>query len=179
MLLWPFRSQLAAHLLLRVCSVKHLASGRSMTAAAHRAIALAQGWLELSWLATPLRRRPYQSLPGALRSVQAFGPGQRCSHHSNSTLQGPTASTQIRCRSTGITVAEPQVSAPAEQLTWPSRTDWCGKVSQEDVGKQMTICGWVHRTRSMGGVFFADVRDSSGLLQVSVVRCQRSSIAKL
>ena len=143
-----------------------------MSAAAHRAITLAQGWLELSWLATPLRRRPPCSLrssgiPCLYTSGRSYL-SHRPSQHSSRSCGG--AST--RCHSAAITVAEPQVSAPTDQLTWPSRTDWCGKVGQEDVGKQMTICGWVHRTRSMGGVFFADLRDSSGLLQVRLTLLQ-------
>ena len=58
----------------------------------------------------------------------------------------------------------------AGALSWPSRTDWCGSVGQEDVGRQVTVCGWVHRYRNMGGVVFADVRDSTGLLQARMLQ---------
>ena len=138
-----------------------------MSAAAHRAITLAQGWIELSWLATPLRGRPCLSLGRVCRVAVSSSPGRQATASTRlPPFHRPSAGAQISCHSTGITVAEPSVSAPIDQLTWPSRTDWCGTVRQEDVGKHMTICGWVHRTRSMGGVFFADIRDSSGLLQV-------------
>ncbi|HEX7380658.1 MAG TPA: aspartate--tRNA ligase [Nevskiaceae bacterium] len=46
------------------------------------------------------------------------------------------------------------------------RTHYCGLVTSAEVGKQVTVCGWVHRRRDHGGVIFVDLRDREGLLQV-------------
>ena len=53
-------------------------------------------------------------------------------------------------------------------LSWPARTDLCGRLTENDVGKRATLCGWVHRHRNMGGLVFSDVRDHTGILQVSL-----------
>jgi len=41
-----------------------------------------------------------------------------------------------------------------------------GEFRASDVGKTLTVYGWVNRRRDMGGVIFVDLRDRSGLLQV-------------
>ena len=48
------------------------------------------------------------------------------------------------------------------------RTKYCGQVSEEDIGKELTLCGWVHRIRNHGGVIFIDLRDREGIVQVVV-----------
>ncbi|MFA5585126.1 MAG: aspartate--tRNA ligase [Saccharofermentanales bacterium] len=45
------------------------------------------------------------------------------------------------------------------------RTNYCGLFSQEDVGRQVTACGWVDTRRDMGGLIFIDLADREGLLQ--------------
>jgi aspartyl-tRNA synthetase len=45
------------------------------------------------------------------------------------------------------------------------RTHYCSHVSEEDLGKEVTVLGWVHRRRDHGGVVFVDLRDRSGLVQ--------------
>ncbi len=47
-----------------------------------------------------------------------------------------------------------------------ARTDYCGEVTTEAVGKQVTLNGWVQRRRDLGGMIFIDLRDRSGLIQV-------------
>jgi aspartyl-tRNA synthetase len=46
------------------------------------------------------------------------------------------------------------------------RSEYCGLVSREHVGRKVTLCGWVHRRRDHGGVIFIDLRDREGLVQV-------------
>jgi aspartyl-tRNA synthetase len=46
------------------------------------------------------------------------------------------------------------------------RSHYCGQVDQSMIGKQVSVCGWVHRRRDHGGVIFVDLRDREGLLQV-------------
>lgn len=46
------------------------------------------------------------------------------------------------------------------------RTHYCGVVSDADLDKTVSLCGWVHRRRDHGGVIFIDLRDREGLVQV-------------
>ena len=42
-----------------------------------------------------------------------------------------------------------------------------GEVLPSDVGTSLSLAGWVHRRRDLGGLVFVDLRDRSGLVQVS------------
>ncbi len=46
------------------------------------------------------------------------------------------------------------------------RTYYCGHINENLSGESVTICGWVHRRRDLGGLVFLTVRDISGLVQV-------------
>ncbi|MBI1744269.1 aspartate--tRNA ligase [Candidatus Acetothermia bacterium] len=46
------------------------------------------------------------------------------------------------------------------------RTAHCGELSLSAVGKDVSLMGWVHRSRDMGGLTFIDMRDRSGLVQL-------------
>ena len=47
------------------------------------------------------------------------------------------------------------------------RTAGVGRVTLEAAGKEIQVTGWVHRRRDLGGLVFIDLRDRSGILQVS------------
>lgn len=47
------------------------------------------------------------------------------------------------------------------------RSDRCGALSRADVGREVGLGGWVHRRRDLGGLVFIDLRDRSGLIQLS------------
>ena len=46
------------------------------------------------------------------------------------------------------------------------RSHTCGALRADDVGKQVTLCGWVDTYRDHGGGLFVDLRDRYGLTQV-------------
>ena len=47
------------------------------------------------------------------------------------------------------------------------KTHNCGELRIEDAGQRVTLAGWVHRHRSHGGVLFINLRDRSGLVQMT------------
>jgi aspartyl-tRNA synthetase len=46
------------------------------------------------------------------------------------------------------------------------RSHYCGQVTEDLLGREVMLCGWVHRRRDHGGVIFIDLRDREGIVQV-------------
>jgi aspartyl-tRNA synthetase len=46
------------------------------------------------------------------------------------------------------------------------RTNTCGELTRNDLGKEVTLCGWVQKSRDLGGTTFIDIRDRYGLTQL-------------
>lgn len=46
------------------------------------------------------------------------------------------------------------------------RSKHCGKFNREDIGSEVTVCGWARRRRDHGGLIFVEVADYTGFLQV-------------
>ena len=46
------------------------------------------------------------------------------------------------------------------------RTTYCGLVTKEYVGQEVTLSGWVQKRRDLGGLIFIDLRDREGYVQI-------------
>lgn len=46
------------------------------------------------------------------------------------------------------------------------RDHYCGEISQNDIGKEVKISGWIENIRDHGGVIFLDLRDEKGTVQL-------------
>lgn len=46
------------------------------------------------------------------------------------------------------------------------RTNTCGELSIKDVGKNVILCGWIQKSRDLGGMTFIDLRDRYGITQL-------------
>ncbi|MBQ8147836.1 MAG: aspartate--tRNA ligase [Lachnospiraceae bacterium] len=55
----------------------------------------------------------------------------------------------------------------AESMQGLKRSHRCAELNKANVGEQVTVMGWVQKTRNTGGLIFADLRDRSGLLQIT------------
>lgn len=55
----------------------------------------------------------------------------------------------------------------------------CGELTAVDAGKTVVLAGWVHRFRDHGGVYFIDLRDRSGLVQIVINPENSPEFAKL
>ena len=47
------------------------------------------------------------------------------------------------------------------------RTIYCGEPNAVDIGREITVCGWVQRRRDLGQLIFVDLRDRTGILQLA------------
>lgn len=54
----------------------------------------------------------------------------------------------------------------AESMQGLKRSHRCAELSAKNVGEEVTVMGWVQKSRNKGGIIFVDLRDRSGLLQI-------------
>ena len=48
------------------------------------------------------------------------------------------------------------------------RTDYCGNLRLKDVGREVSLLGWVSKKRNLGSLLFIDLRDREGYVQICV-----------
>lgn len=83
-------------------------------------------------------------------------------------------SSPICCYSSSSSSAQFETLAPEtapepnySPLQWLQRMATCGELGLGDVGKRVTLCGWVALRRIHGGLTFLNLRDQSGIVQVN------------
>jgi aspartyl-tRNA synthetase len=69
------------------------------------------------------------------------------------------------------------MNAPTKTGAPFKRTDYCGDLRAAHEGREVVLCGWVHKTRDMGHLVFIDLRDREGLAQV-VFQSDRPELAE-
>jgi aspartyl-tRNA synthetase len=56
------------------------------------------------------------------------------------------------------------------------RTNYCGTLRATDIGREVSVCGWVQRRRDLGGLIFVTVRDRSGIVQCTFDEAHRKDL---
>ena len=54
----------------------------------------------------------------------------------------------------------------AESMLGLKRSHRCAELSTAQIGQNVTVMGWVQKSRNKGGIIFVDLRDRSGILQI-------------
>lgn len=54
-----------------------------------------------------------------------------------------------------------------ENIKGLKRTDYCGDLRLTDEGREVTLFGWAQRQRDLGNLIFIDLRDKTGIVQIS------------
>ena len=68
----------------------------------------------------------------------------------------------------------------AESMAGLKRSCRCTEVTEANVGQELTLMGWVQKSRNKGGIIFTDLRDRTGIIQINFEEsdCGVESFAK-
>lgn len=55
----------------------------------------------------------------------------------------------------------------ADSIKGLKRTCYCGEIRLSDAGKEVTLFGWCQKQRDLGNLIFVDLRDRTGIVQLS------------
>ena len=55
----------------------------------------------------------------------------------------------------------------SESIKGLKRTNYCAAMRMADCGKEVTLFGWSQRVRDLGNLIFIDLRDRTGIVQLS------------
>ncbi|KAJ3694078.1 hypothetical protein LUZ60_009558 [Juncus effusus] len=83
-----------------------------------------------------------------------------------------SSSSSSHCSSSSTIIESQNLHEEPVKLTplkWVSRTANCGDLGVNDVGKRVRLCGWVALHRIHGGLTFLNLRDSSGIVQITTL----------
>ena len=61
----------------------------------------------------------------------------------------------------------------AESMAGLKRSCRCTEVTEANVGQELTLMGWVQKSRNKGGIIFTDLRDRTGLSLIHIWRPDR------
>lgn len=54
----------------------------------------------------------------------------------------------------------------AESMVGLHRSCRCAEVTEANIGQELTLMGWVQKSRNKGGIIFTDLRDRTGIIQI-------------
>lgn len=54
----------------------------------------------------------------------------------------------------------------SKSISGSMRTHHCGELRESDIGKTVTLCGWLNKYRNLGSLHFIDLRDKYGVTQL-------------
>ncbi|KAL3538767.1 hypothetical protein ACH5RR_002133 [Cinchona calisaya] len=98
---------------------------------------------------------PFKPTQTSKRSVSSISASASPLPHSSTETIIPTPPKQ------------PPHSIPS--LEWVNRTALCGELSETDLGKRVRLCGWVALHRVHGGLTFVNLRDHTGIVQITTL----------
>ncbi|KAK4773979.1 hypothetical protein SAY87_028998 [Trapa incisa] len=108
-----------------------------------------------------IRSRQFPLLQAFFRPKPLYLPAKRVPSFSASALSSEIPTETL--------TSKRHVPTLTESLEWVSRTGFCGELSALDVGKRVRLCGWVALHRVHGGLTFLNLRDHTGIVQVTTL----------